>query len=79
MLLVGRFPSISQPNDGLGSDVLFDGGHLHCFTYRSLSLPLERAGFSIEQGVGYGKFGRLRHLHPPLTSVGVQLVARKSP
>ena len=78
MLLIGRFPSTSQPNEGLGSDVLFDGGHLHYFTYRSLSLMLERAGFSIEQGVGYGKFGRLHHLHPPLTSVGVQIVARKA-
>ncbi len=32
--LLGRFPSTSQPNEGLGSDVLFDGGHLHYFTYR---------------------------------------------
>ena len=77
MLLLGRFPSTSQPNEGLGSDVLFDGGHLHYFTYRSLSLLLKRAGFSIERVVGYGKFGRLHHLHPPLTSVGVQLVASK--
>lgn len=77
MLLLGRFPSTSQPNEGLGSDVLFDGGHLHYFTYRSLALLLERAGFSIERAVGYGKLGRLHHLHPPLTSVGVQLVAFK--
>lgn len=76
-LLFGRFPSTSQPNEGLGSDVLFDGGHLHYFTYRSLSLLLERAGFSVERSIGYGKLGRLHHLHPPLTSVGVQLVARK--
>lgn len=78
MLLLGRFPSTSQPNEGLGSDVLFDGGHLHYFTYRSLALLLERAGFSIERRVGYGKFGRVHHLYPPLTSVGVQLVARKA-
>lgn len=26
LLLFGRFPSTSQPNEGLGSDILFDGG-----------------------------------------------------
>jgi SAM-dependent methyltransferase len=77
LLLLGRFPSTSQPNEGFGSDVLFDGGHLHYFTFRSLSLLLQRAGFKIEQAVGYGKLGRLHHLYPPLLSGGVQLVARK--
>lgn len=78
MLLLGRFPSTSQPNEGLGSDILFDGGHLHYFTYRSLSLLLEKSGFIIEGFVGYGKLGRIHDLHPPLLSGGVQLVARKS-
>lgn len=77
LLLLGRFPSTSQRNEGLGSDVLFDGGHLHYFTFRSLSLLLQRAGFSIERTVGYGKWGRLHHLYPPLLSGGAQVVARK--
>lgn len=77
LLLLGRFPSTSQPNEGLGSDILFDGGHLHYFTYRSLRLVLERAGLKMEQAIGYGKFGWLHHLYPPLLSGGVQWVARK--
>lgn len=76
-LLTGRFPSTSQPNEGLGNDVLFDGGHLHYFTYRSLTLLLERSGFVIERRIGFGRLGRLHDVWPPLTSVGVQLVARK--
>lgn len=76
-LLAGRFPSTSQPNEGLGSDVLFDGGHLHYFTYRSLSLVLERSGFVVEQRQGFGPLGRLHNTWPTLLSVGVQLVARK--
>jgi SAM-dependent methyltransferase len=77
LLLMGRFPSTSQPNEGLGSDILFDGGHLHYFTFRSLTLLLERAGFRIEGALGYGRFGRLHDLYPPLLSGGVQLMARK--
>lgn len=77
LLLFGRFPSTSQPNEGLGNDILFDGGHLHYFTYRSLSLLLERAGFTIENRVGFGVLGRVHDIYPPLLSGGVQLVVRK--
>lgn len=77
LLLLGRFPSTSQSNEGLGSDILFDGGHLHYFTYRSLSLLLERTGFTIASSIGFGKFGRFHNLYPPLTSGGVQIIARK--
>ena len=77
LLLLGRFPSTSQPNEGLGSDILFDGGHLHYFTYRSLSLLLARAGFRIESAVGFGRLGRLHNVYPSLLSGGAQLIARK--
>jgi SAM-dependent methyltransferase len=77
LLMFGRFPSTSQPNEGLGSDILFDGGHLHYFTFRSLTLLLEKAGFVIEARLGYGKFGRVHDFYPSLLSGGVQLVGRK--
>ncbi len=76
-LLLGRFPSTSQKNEGIGSDILFDGGHLHYFTYRSLRLVLEKAGFVMEKKVGYGKLGKLHDFFPTLLSGGVQWVARK--
>ena len=77
LLLLGRFPSTSQSNEGLGSDILFDGGHLHYFTFRSLGLLLRRAGFDVEDEIGYGKFGRMHNLYAPLLSGGVQLTAKK--
>ena len=77
LLLLGRFPSTSQPNEGLGGDILFDGGHLHYFSYRSLTLLLQRAGFRVEKALGYGKLGRLHNFHAPLLSGGVQLIAKK--
>jgi len=51
-LLFGRFPSTASMNEGLttysGEPAdLYDEGHLHYFTYRSLSLMLmQRCGFS---------------------------------
>jgi len=77
LLLFGRFPSTSQPNEGLGSDIMFDGGHLHYFTFRSLSLLLRRAGLTSERKMGYGKLGQLHNFYPPLLSGGVQIIARK--
>jgi len=77
LLFLGRFPSTSQPNEGLGSDILFDGGHLHYFTFRSLSLLLQRVGFQIVEKMGYGNFGRIHNFYPTLMSGGVQIVAIK--
>lgn len=58
-LMSGRFPAISSRNEGLltyeGTPVgLHDEGHLHYFTFRSLSLMLtERCGFSKVEKLSY--------------------------
>jgi len=58
-LLMGRFPSTAAKNEGLttyegGPVDLHDEGHLHYFTYRSLSLMLtERCQFSRIVRLGY--------------------------
>jgi SAM-dependent methyltransferase len=58
-LLAGRFPAIASRNEGLitydGNAVdLHDEGHLHYFTFRSLTLMLiERCGFSRVEKLGY--------------------------
>jgi SAM-dependent methyltransferase len=83
VLCLGRFPSTSQPNEGLGNyegtgnDILFDGGHLHYFTYRALRIILEKAGFKMVKKIGYGKWGWIHNIRPSLLSVGVQWVAKK--
>ncbi|WP_445367263.1 class I SAM-dependent methyltransferase [Methylomonas sp. BW4-1] len=77
LLMLGRFPSTSQPNEGVGDDILFDGGHLHYFTYRSLRIILERVGFEMVNKIGYGRFGKIHNIYPSLLSEGVQWVARK--
>ena len=58
-LAVGRFPSTSSRNEGLTTfdgepAVTYDEGHLHYFTFRSLSLMLtELCGFSRVERRGY--------------------------
>ena len=59
LLLAGRFPSTSSKNEGLttygGAPAdLYDEGHLHYFTYRSLTLMLtSRCGYSRVDKLGY--------------------------
>lgn len=77
LLLLGRFPATSQSNEGLGNNVLFDGGHLHYFTFRSLRILLERVGFRVVKPIGYGKLGAFQNVWPSLLSGGVQWVAVK--
>jgi 2-polyprenyl-3-methyl-5-hydroxy-6-metoxy-1,4-benzoquinol methylase len=70
-LLLGRFPSTSSMNEGLTTysgahATLYDEGHLHYFTYRSLSLMLtERCGFSRVVKLGYpaGRNPLGKHVH----------------
>lgn len=77
LLLLGRFPSTSQPNEGIGSDILYDGGHLHYFTFRALRIILEKAGFEMLRKVGYGKLGYIHNIWPSLMSGGAQWLAAK--
>lgn len=74
-LAMGRFPSTSSPNEGVSNGGLFDGGHMHYFTFRSLRLLLEQAGFTVIERTGYGRFA---WVYPPLLSIGVQLIASRS-
>jgi SAM-dependent methyltransferase len=82
-LLLGRFPSTASLNEGLTTysgepSDLYDEGHLHYFTYRSLSLMLtERCGFTrvirlrypseSRYSVGWSPFGH--HVHNYLTKI----------
>lgn len=66
-LLFGYFPSTASFDEGLlcydrkTSTDLYDDGHLHYFTFRSLSrLCIERAGFRRVEWFGYGSWKSTR-------------------
>ena len=72
-LLFGRFPSTSGRNEGLSvrPGELFDGGHLHYFTFSSLSKLYLKYGIKPDKFLGFGNLGRFHNLHPPLLSGAV--------
>ena len=80
-LLFGRFPSTASMNEGLttfsGEPAdLYDEGHLHYFTYRSLSLMLtERCGFSRVIKLGYpdGRIPFGKYVHNRLATIWPEL------
>jgi SAM-dependent methyltransferase len=81
-LLLGRFPSTASANEGLTTydgrtTDLYDEGHLHYFTYRSLEAILVRAGFTPVARFGFP--GRLARRWPTLWSTDVSVVARRPP
>lgn len=74
-LLFGYFPSTASIDEGLlqykgkGPTDLYDEGHLHYFTWRSLShLLTERAGFSNIVRHGYVVYGFLSRMWPTMFS-----------
>ena len=79
-LAVGRFPSTASAGEGLvsydgGATDLYDEGHLHYFTFRSLERCLNRAGFVQMERHGFP--GRLAQARPTLFSTDCVVVARR--
>jgi len=78
-LMRGRFPSTSGGDEGLAvrDGELFDGGHLHYFTFASVEALYRRVGLVPERRVGFGNFGRLHNVRPTLLSGEVAVVGTK--
>ncbi len=79
-LVCGRFPSTASRNEGLTTydgvvTDLYDEGHLHYFSFRSLEAVLARCGLVAERRWGYP--GRLARAWPTLWSYDTCVVARK--
>lgn len=80
-LSLGSFPSTASRNEGLTTydgvpTQLYDEGHLHYFTFRSLTLILkERCGLTSVEWFGYP--GRAARLWPTLFSTDVCVTARR--
>ena len=79
-LLGGRFPSTSGFDEGLQvrPGELFDGGHLHYFTFSSLAKLYRKYGIEPTESLGFGKLGKVHQLYPSLLSGAVCLAGTKT-
>ncbi|MBD1889378.1 class I SAM-dependent methyltransferase [Coleofasciculus sp. FACHB-SPT9] len=79
LLLIGRFPSTGGTDEGLNVKPkdLFDGGHLHYFTFSSLAKLYRRYDIEPTESLGFGRLGRFHNIYPPLFSSAICLVGRK--
>ncbi|MGC2424879.1 MAG: class I SAM-dependent methyltransferase [Nitrospirota bacterium] len=78
-LLAGIFPSTSGADEGLTvrDGELFDGGHVHYFTFSSLERLYLKYGMVPVEKIGFGRLGRIHNLYPQLLSGAICLVGRK--
>lgn len=78
-LLLGIFPSTSGKLEGFGirTGEMYDGGHLHYFTHRTLKTLYKKFGIEPIETIGFGRLGRLHNLRPSLLSGSILLVGRK--
>ena len=79
MLLMGKFPSTSGSDEGLGvrPGEMFDGGHLHYFTFSSLEKLYKKYGLRPKLCLGYGPLGKFHNFLPRLLSNSLGLVGEK--
>ncbi|HNZ28105.1 MAG TPA: class I SAM-dependent methyltransferase [Spirochaetota bacterium] len=79
-LLFGKFPSTSASDEGFGFNdgtEIFDGGHVHYFTFSALEKLYERYGIANIKRYGFGRFGRAHNILPSLLSPSCAVVGIK--
>lgn len=79
-LLFGKFPSTSASDEGFGFNdgtEVFDGGHIHYFTFSMLEKLYKRYGITNIRRYGFGRFGSLHNLYPSLLSPSCAVVGIK--
>lgn len=79
MLLHGVFPSTSAGNEGF--DVrpkeLFDGGHMHYFTYGMMRKLYSKYGLEVAEEIGIGRYGYVHNILRLLLSSEVVTMGEK--
>lgn len=78
-LLLGRFPSTSARDEGFSvrQGELFDGGHMHYFTYHMMRKLYNKYGLRVTREIGIGKYGRLHNFFKSILSSEVVTVGEK--
>jgi len=78
-LLLGKFPSTSAVDEGFSvrAGEMFDGGHMHYFTYGMMRKLYGKYGLKVVKEIGIGKYGRLHNCWKTLLSSEVVTMGGK--
>ena len=79
LLLMGTFPSTSAKNEGLNvrEGELFDGGHMHYFTFSSIEKLYRKYWIQPVEKYGFGEAGWVHNIYPSLLSGSVFVLGKK--
>lgn len=78
IFLLGGYPySSEQDNSSRKTEIIYDGGHLQWFTFKTLKQLAQRFNFKIVKTFGYGRFGKFHNLFPSLFSGAIGIILKK--
>lgn len=77
--LFGKYPYTSGYKFVVkqGTPIVFDGGHIQWFTFKTLKELAAQFNFKIIKQFGFGRFGKLHNICPQLFSGAIGLILRK--
>jgi len=77
--LFGRYPYTSENRLIIKNNkpILFDGGHIQWFTFKTLRELANQFNFKIIKQFGYGRYGKLHNLCPELLSGTIGIILKK--
>ncbi len=77
--LFGKYPYTSEDRIVIKNNypILFDGGHIQWFTFKTLRELANQFDFKIIKQFGYGRYGKLHNIYPELLSGTIGIILKK--
>lgn len=76
-LLFGEYPYTSEDRLDENKLIIYDGGHIQWFTFKTLNELAKQFDFKIIRSFGYGRFGKLHNIYPSLLSGSICMILKK--
>jgi len=76
-LLLGEYPYTAESKSDAEDLLIYDGGHIQWFTFKTLTELAKQFNLKIIKSFGYGRFGRLHNIYPSLLSGSICMILKK--
>jgi len=77
-LLVGKYPYTSDVKSDVKEHLIYDGGHIQWFTFKTLRDLSKQFDFDIIKLFGYGRFGKFHNIYPSLLSGSMCIILKNN-